>query len=118
MISLAQPGSTQKEVLGAPNQPEVERWKGKEPVVESGGQQKTCMLRCRKLRTLGLELNCPKPNAQGSSCSPIGTTPEADALLNADFYVRSGFLLQGRRWLTKSFKGMSGRPTVCSDVLS
>jgi hypothetical protein len=56
MVSLAQPGSAQKEVLGAPNRPEIERWRGKESVVESGGQQKTRMLMRPKLRTLGSEL--------------------------------------------------------------
>jgi len=43
MVSLAQPGGTQKEVLGAPNRPEIERWRGKEPVVESGDEQKMCV---------------------------------------------------------------------------
>ena len=40
IVSLAQPVRTQKEVLGAPSRPEVERQKGKEPVVESGDEQK------------------------------------------------------------------------------
>jgi hypothetical protein len=35
MISLAQPGTTQREVVGAPNRPEVEIERGKEPVVEA-----------------------------------------------------------------------------------
>jgi len=97
MISLAQPGTTQREVVGAPNRPEVERWRGKEPVVESGDRQKACTsMRC-KLRTLWLELNCPKPNSQGSSCSPIGTMPQADALLGLDSYVRLRPPLQERR---------------------
>src|SRR5437867_11087659 len=97
MISLAQPGRTQREVLGAPNPPEVERWRGKEPVVESGDRQKACMsMRC-KLRTLWLELHCPKPNGEGSSCPPIDTMSEIDALLRLSFYVRPGRPLQGRR---------------------
>jgi len=62
MVSPAQPGSTQKEVLGAPNRPEVERRRGKEPVVESSDWQKMCMPGCCKLRALWPELNCPKPN--------------------------------------------------------
>ncbi len=53
MISPVQPGRTEREVLGAPDRPEIERWRGKEPVMESGGQQKTGMLRCRKLRVPG-----------------------------------------------------------------
>src|SRR5947209_8116699 len=114
MVSPAQLGSTQKEVLGAPNRPEIERWRGKEPVVESSDWQKMCMPRCCKLRALWSELDCPKPNLQGSSCPPIDTTSEVDALLRLDFYVRSGRLLQERRWPTRSLKGMSRRPTVRS----
>jgi hypothetical protein len=97
MISLAQPGRTQKEVLGAPNRPEIERWRGKEPVVESGEEEKMCRFLCRKLRALWSELNCPKPNLQGSICSPIDTTSEVDALFRLDFYVRSRRLLEERR---------------------
>ena len=118
MRSLAQPGSTQREVLGAPNRPGTERRRGKEPVVESGDRQKACMSMCCKLRTLWLELNCPKPNREGSSCPPIDTMSEIDALLRLSFYVRFGRPLQGRRWSTRLLKGMSGRPTVCSDVSS
>jgi hypothetical protein len=90
MVSLAQPGRTQKEVLGAPNRPEIERWRGKEPVVESGDEQKMCRFMRRKLRVLWSELDCPKPNREGSSCPPIDTTSEVDALLHLDCYVRSG----------------------------
>jgi len=97
MVSLAQPGSTQKEVLGAPNRPEVERQRGQEPVVESGDEQKMCMFMCCKLRALWSELDCSKPNFQRSRCPPIDTTSEVDALLRLDFYVRSGRLLQERR---------------------
>jgi hypothetical protein len=118
MISPVQPGRTEREVLGAPNRPEIERWRGKEPVMESGGQQKTCMLRCRKLRVLWLELDCPKPNLQGSSCPPIDTRPGIDALLRLGSYVRPGRPLQKSRWSMRSLKGMSGRPTACSDVSS
>jgi hypothetical protein len=114
MVSPAQPGRTQKEVLGAPNRPEIERWRGKEPVAESGDEQKMCMFLRRKLRALWSELDCPKPNLQGSRCPPIDTTSEVDALLRLDFYVRSGRLLQERRWPTRSLKGMSGRPKVRS----
>jgi hypothetical protein len=97
MVSPVQPGSTQKEVLGAPNPPEVERWRGKEPVVESGDEQKMCMFMCCKLRALWSELDCPKPNFQGRSWPPIDTASQVDALLRLDFYVRSGRLLQERR---------------------
>src|SRR6266576_2930415 len=97
MVSPVQPGRTRRNVLGAPNRPEAERQRGKEPVEESGNQQKTCRLMCCKLRALWSERDCPKPNFQGSRCSPIGTTPEADALLRLDFYVRFGRPPQGRR---------------------
>src|SRR5690348_13549168 len=62
MGSPMQSGRTEREVLGAPNRPDIERWRGKEPVMESGGQQKTCVLRCRKLRMLWPELDCSKSN--------------------------------------------------------
>ena len=97
MVSPVHLGRTQKEVLGAPNRPEIERWRGKEPVVESGEEQKMCIFLCRKLRALWSELNCPKPNLQGSSCPPIDTTSQIDAILNGDFYVRSPFLLHDGR---------------------
>jgi hypothetical protein len=118
MRSPMQSGRTEREVLGAPNRPEIERWRGKEPVMESGGQQKACMLMCCKLRVLWLELNCPKSNREGSSCSPIDTMPEIDAFLRLGFYGRSGRPLQERRWSTRSLKGMSGRPTARSDASS
>src|SRR5689334_11121955 len=70
MRSPVQLGRTERKVLGAPDLPEIERWRGKEPVMESGGQQKTCTLRCRKLRVLWRELDCPKPNREGSRCPP------------------------------------------------
>jgi len=93
MVSPVQLGRIQKEILGAPNLPEIERGRGKEPVVESGDEQKMCMFLRRKLRALWSELNCPKPNLQGSSCPPIDTTSQVDAILNGDCYVRSPFLL-------------------------
>ena len=43
------------------------------------------------------ELDCPKPNPQGSICPPIDTMPEVDVILSCDFYVRSWLLLRDER---------------------
>ena len=59
VVSLAQPGRTQKEVLGSPNLPGPEREREQEHVVESGAGMKTCRPRCCKTRVLWRELHCP-----------------------------------------------------------
>ena len=63
IVSLVQPGSTQKEVLGSPNLPGAERQRGKEHVVERSDELKICRLMCCKIRALWRELDCPKPNS-------------------------------------------------------
>src|ERR1700686_4081317 len=60
------------------------------------------------------ELDCPKPNSQGSICPPIDTMLELDVILSCDFSVRSIFLLRNERCPPRSFKGMSGPPVVRS----
>jgi hypothetical protein len=96
-VSLVQPGSTQKEVLGSPNRPEAERQRGKEHVAESSDQTKICRLTRCKNRALRRELDCPKPNSQESNCPLIDTISEVDAILSGDFYVRSPLLLRDGR---------------------
>ncbi len=68
--------------------------------MESGGQQKTCMLRCRKLRVLWLELDCPKPNLQGSSCPPIDSMSEIDALFFAPRFLRKTWATSPKETMT------------------
>ena len=94
IVSLAQPGRTQKEVLGSPTLPRPERERGQEHGVESSGGPKACKPRCCKTRVLWRERHCPKPNSQGSICPPIGTTSIADVRSNHGIEGRSGFLLR------------------------
>jgi hypothetical protein len=97
MVSLAQPGSTQKEVLGPPNLPGAERQRGKEHVVERSDELKIGRLMRCKIRALWRELDCPKPNSQGSMRTPIDTISEVDAILNRDYHGRFLFLLRDGR---------------------
>jgi hypothetical protein len=77
----------------APNLPGVETQRGNEHVAESGDQTKIGKLMRCKVRALWRELDCPKPNSQGSMRTPIDTLSEVDAILNRDCHGRSLFLL-------------------------
>ncbi len=67
--------------------------------MESGDEQKMCMFLHRKLRALWSELNCPKPNFQGSICPPIDTTSEVDALF-ASGLLRKIWMTSARETMT------------------
>jgi hypothetical protein len=61
--------------------------------VESTNELKIWRLMCCEIRALWRELDCPKPNSQGSMRTPIDTISEVDAILNRDYHGRSLFLL-------------------------
>jgi len=61
--------------------------------VESNNELKRGRLMCCEIRALWRELDCPKPNSQGSMRTPIDTLSEVDAILNRDCHGRSLFLL-------------------------
>jgi hypothetical protein len=64
MVSLVQPGRTQRKVLGSPHQPGAERRRGKEHVMESGDEPEVQRNMRRKTRALWQELNCPKSTSR------------------------------------------------------
>jgi hypothetical protein len=114
MISLVQPGSTQKEVFGSPNLPGSEKGRGTEPGAESSKERKRGRLRCGKIRALWRELDGPKPHAQGSMRTPLDTFSDVDAIRNSDGHGRSLFLLRDGRGPLRVCKGRSGPPPARS----
>ncbi len=66
-------------------------------MLESGDVVETQHDGCRDARILWQELDCPKPNVQGSICPLIGNMSDTDALLNTIMYGRIVFFLQEGR---------------------
>ena len=77
-ISLAQPGTTQKEVVGSLDLPRPEKEQGQQHVENAMTIPKAQRDGRRKTRALWQELNCPKSNSLGSICPPIGNVPDTD----------------------------------------
>ena len=70
MVSLAQPGGTERRVLGSPAYFHSERGEGTAACRERGGQPKTCRLTHCKTRTIRVRLDCLKPNLRSGRLVP------------------------------------------------
>ena len=93
-ISLAQPGTTQKEVVGSLDLPRPERGQGQQHVENAATVPKAQRNGRRKTRALWQELDCPKSNSQGSICPPSGNVPDTAVLSNQRRDGRRCFLLR------------------------
>jgi hypothetical protein len=90
--------------------------KGTTACRESGEYLKTRRVPLCKTRMLRPELYCPKSNLRSGIPAPTGSASVPGAAASRGKVSRPLDPPGRRRLATSQFKGMSGRPTACSDV--